>query len=145
VVTTTLLCARHCGLATVAQRVLGEQGVGKGWSRVIPAEAEQIYVRALAGCEKGLGLNHTSTLDTVNNLGDLYSNQGKLTETEQMFVRVLAGYEKALGPNYISTLDTVNNLGALYRDQGKLAEAKQIYQRALLGLQNSLESEHSQP
>ena len=25
--TTILLCARHCGLATVAQRVLGEKGV----------------------------------------------------------------------------------------------------------------------
>lgn len=35
-------------------------------------EAEEMYQRALAGYEKALGPNHTSTLDTVNNLGVLY-------------------------------------------------------------------------
>jgi len=57
-----------------------------------------MYVRALAGYEKTLGPDHTSTLDTVNNLGLLYRNQGKLAEAEQMYVRALAGKEKALGP-----------------------------------------------
>jgi tetratricopeptide (TPR) repeat protein len=84
----------------------------------------------------------TSTLTTVHNLGDLYSNQGRLTEAEQMYVRALAGREKALGPDHTTTLITVHNLGNLYNDQGKLAEAEQMYQRALLGLQNSLGSEH---
>src|SRR5437773_7526126 len=41
------------------------------------AEAEAMYQRALAGKEKALGPEHTSTLDTVNNLGVLYRNQGK--------------------------------------------------------------------
>ena len=31
-----------------------------------------MYVRALAGYEKALGPDHTSTLTTVNNLGNLY-------------------------------------------------------------------------
>lgn len=34
--------------------------------------AERMYQRALAGREKALGPDHTSTLDTVNNLGLLY-------------------------------------------------------------------------
>jgi len=38
------------------------------------AEAEKMYIRALQGCEKALGLDHTSTLDTVNNLGNLYAD-----------------------------------------------------------------------
>jgi hypothetical protein len=37
-------------------------------------EAEQMYQRALQGYEKAWGLDHTSTLDTVNNLGNLYKN-----------------------------------------------------------------------
>jgi hypothetical protein len=41
-----------------------------------------MYQRALAGCEKALGPDHTSTLDTVNNLGILYCAQGKLAEAE---------------------------------------------------------------
>ena len=44
------------------------------------AAAEQMYGRALAGYEAVLGRDYTSTLDTVNNLGLLYSDQGKLVE-----------------------------------------------------------------
>ena len=58
------------------------------------AEAEQMYQQALAGYEKALGLDHTSTLQTVNNLGLLYHDQGKLAEAEQMFQRALASKEK---------------------------------------------------
>jgi len=49
-------------------------------------EVEQMYMRALAGYEKALGPEHTSTLNTINNLGVLYS-EGKLDEAEQMFAR----------------------------------------------------------
>ena len=107
------------------------------------AEAEQMYVRALAGYEKALGPDHTSTLDTVSNLGVLYRNQGKLAEAEQMYGRALAGKEKALGPDHTSTLDTVNNLGVLYRDQGKLAEAEQMYVQALAGYEKALGLDHT--
>jgi len=46
------------------------------------AEAEQMYQRALEGLEKAFGPEHTSTLQTVNNLGTLYKNQGKLAEAK---------------------------------------------------------------
>ncbi|KAF2786019.1 hypothetical protein K505DRAFT_193517, partial [Melanomma pulvis-pyrius CBS 109.77] len=62
-------------------------------------EAEKMYQRALQGKEKAWGPEHTSTLDTVNNLGILYKNQGKLVEAEKMYQRALQGYEKALGPD----------------------------------------------
>jgi tetratricopeptide (TPR) repeat protein len=50
-------------------------------------EAEDMYLRALTGYEKAWGSEHTSTLDTVNNLGNLYSNRGKMKEAEDMFQR----------------------------------------------------------
>ena len=74
---------------------------------------------ALEGKEKAWGSEHTSTLDTVNNLGALYADQGKKQEAEAMYWRVLEGYEKTWGPNHTSTLNTVNNLGNLCADQGK--------------------------
>ena len=43
-------------------------------------EAEVIYLRALAGKEKAWGPDHTSILHTVNNLGNLYLDQGKMAE-----------------------------------------------------------------
>ena len=64
-----------------------------------------------------------------HNLGDLYSDQGKLVEAKQMYQRVLQGYEKAWGPEHTSTLDTVNNLGDLYANQGKLVEAEREISR----------------
>ena len=36
--------------------------------------AERMYLRVLGGYEKALGPDHTSTLDTVNNLGNLYGD-----------------------------------------------------------------------
>ena len=76
-------------------------------------EAEDMLVRALAGKEKALGPEHTSTLDTVNNLGVLYSKQGKLREAEDMYVRALAGYEKALGPEHNKVVRARRNIALL--------------------------------
>jgi tetratricopeptide (TPR) repeat protein len=55
-----------------------------------------MYQRALQGYEKAWGLDHTSTLDTVNNLGSLYADLGRLDEAEKMYQRATQGYEKAL-------------------------------------------------
>jgi tetratricopeptide (TPR) repeat protein len=105
--------------------------------------AVQMYQRALQGSEKAWGLEHTSTLDTVNNLGLLYENLGRLDEAEKMFQRALQGKEKAWGPEHTSTLDIVNNLGVLYADLGRLDEAEKMYQRALQGKEKALGPEHT--
>jgi tetratricopeptide (TPR) repeat protein len=94
-----------------------------------------MYQGELPNNEKALGPDHTSTLRTVNDLGNLYTDQGKLKEAEEMYQRALAGFEKALGPDHTSTLRTVNNLGLLYSDQGELKEAEDSYQGELLGSQ----------
>ncbi|KAH6725029.1 hypothetical protein BKA61DRAFT_665703 [Leptodontidium sp. MPI-SDFR-AT-0119] len=78
-----------------------------------------------------------------HNLGDLFTNQGKLAEAEKMYVRALQGCEEVLGPDHTSTLDTVNNLGLLYVDQGKLAEAEKMYLRALQGKEEVLGPDHT--
>ena len=104
--------------------------------------AEEMYIRALRGKEKAWGVEHTSTLETVNNLGLLYADQGKMAEAEKMYIRALRGKEKALGVDHTSTLDTVNNLGMLYADQGKMAEAEEMYVRALRGYEKAVGKDH---
>ncbi len=108
-------------------------------------EAEEMYLRALAGKEKARGPEHKSTLDTVNNLGLLYKNQGKMKEAEEMYLRALTGYEKAWGSEHTSTLRTVNNLGNLYSNQGKMKEAEEMYLRALAGYEKVWGPEHKRP
>jgi tetratricopeptide (TPR) repeat protein len=78
------------------------------------AEAEDMYVRALRGYEKAWGAEHTSTLDTANNLGLLYKNQGKMVRAEDMYVRALRGYEKAVGKDHPRTQKIARNLQALH-------------------------------
>jgi tetratricopeptide (TPR) repeat protein len=72
-------------------------------------EAEKMCQRTLQEY-KVLGPEHTSTLETVNNLGVLYKDRGKMDETEKMYDRALQGYEKALGreraKTYIPALNT---------------------------------------
>jgi tetratricopeptide (TPR) repeat protein len=87
-----------------------------------------MYQRALQGKEKALGPEHTSTLGTVNNLGLLYADQGKLVEAEQMFQRALQGYEKAVGVDNVTTyppaLNTIKNLGSLFEYRSDIAKAR---------------------
>jgi tetratricopeptide (TPR) repeat protein len=77
-----------------------------------------------------------STLRTVNNLGNLYKDQGKMKEAEEMYLRALRGKEEAWGAEHTSTLDTVYGLGNLYRDQGEVAKAKDMYERAAEGYED---------
>ncbi|KAH8431005.1 tetratricopeptide repeat protein [Aspergillus melleus] len=72
-----------------------------------------MYRRALAGKERALGPDHTSTIETVNNLAVLYYDQGKLQEAEEMYQRALAGKEKALDPDNNRTQLVVDNVNAL--------------------------------
>ncbi|KAL9004307.1 MAG: hypothetical protein Q9188_002871 [Gyalolechia gomerana] len=125
---------KHAEAEKMYQRAL--DGKEKAW------EAKKMYRRALDGKEKAWGPNHPSTLDTVNNLGILYADQGKHAEGEKMYQRALDGKEKAWGPDHPSTLDPVNNLGDLYADQGKHAEAEKMYQRALDGYEKALGPNH---
>jgi tetratricopeptide (TPR) repeat protein len=96
-----------------------------------------MYIQALQGKEEAFGPKHTSILDTVNNLGSLYKNQGKLAEAEAMYVRALQGYEDALGPqlvsSYLPALNTLVVFGDLLSQTGRKDIAKGMYARALSG------------
>jgi tetratricopeptide (TPR) repeat protein len=96
-----------------------------------------MYTRALQGKEEALGPKHTSTLDTVNNLGALYKDQGKLAEAEAIYTRTLQGYEETLGlklvSSYIPALNTMVNLSSLYFKISEKGMAKTVYIKALSG------------
>jgi tetratricopeptide (TPR) repeat protein len=96
--------------------------------------------------ENALGKDHTSTLNTVNNLGLLYADQGKLEEAEQMYQRALQDYEKTLGVDlsktYMPALNTCDKLVRLRALRDRLEEAVKLLQRALIVFQNVLGPSH---
>ena len=83
-----------------------------------------------------LGSEHISTLDTVNSLGLLYADQGKVDEAEKMYQRAINGFEKTLGPRLVSTyVPALNTAAILYVALGRTDEAIDMYYRALCGLE----------
>ena len=52
---------------------------------------------------KGVGKGTHIDMNTVNNLGNLYANQGKMEKAEQMYVQALQGYEKPMGLDHPRT------------------------------------------
>jgi tetratricopeptide (TPR) repeat protein len=105
------------------------------------AKAEEMFKQALKGIEDALGSDHTSTLNTVNNLGILYRRQGGLGKAEEMLERALKGYKNALGPDHMSTSGTYNNLGFLFAGRGDLVWAVMMFERALEGFEKQFSSE----
>ena len=106
------------------------------------AEAEPLCKRALAICEKVLGLDHPNVTTSLNNLAMLYYAQGQYTEAEPLYKRALAIGEKALGLDHPNVAQSLNNLAALYDDQGQYAEAEPLCKRALAIFEKALGLDH---
>ena len=106
------------------------------------AEAEPLYKRALAICEKALGPDHPDVGSSLNNLAALYRDQGRYAEAEPLFKRSLAIREKALGPDHPDVATSLNNLAALYELQGRYADAEPLYKRSLGIYEKALGPDH---
>ena len=74
-----------------------------------------------------LSIHPDSKLDTVNNMGILYADQGHLKYTETMYNHALVGFEKAWGAEHTSMLNVVHNMRILYTDQGHLEDAEKMF------------------
>ncbi|MBA2396823.1 MAG: tetratricopeptide repeat protein, partial [Ktedonobacteraceae bacterium] len=77
------------------------------------AQAEPLYVRALAIREQELGAQHPDTASSLNNLAELYRNQGKYAQAEPLYVRALAICESVLGQDHPSTQTVRANYASL--------------------------------
>ncbi|MFM8922531.1 MAG: tetratricopeptide repeat protein [Microcystis panniformis] len=73
------------------------------------AEAEPLYLRALAIREKQLGAEHPHVANSLNNLADLYQSQGKYTEAESLYQRAIAICSEKLGENHPNTQTVKSN------------------------------------
>ena len=100
-----------------------------------------MHLLVLQAKEKAWGLEHTSTLLALHNLGDLYSIQGRWKEAEEIYLRALR-VEKVWGIDHGTVLKIVNNLGRIYHRQGKLVEEEKTYVRALQGFEKQVGKDH---
>ncbi|HND22504.1 MAG TPA: tetratricopeptide repeat protein, partial [Acidobacteriota bacterium] len=70
------------------------------------------------------------TSNALNELAELYRDQGNLPKAESLHQRALAIREKVFGPDHIAVARSLNNLGLLYRDKGDFGKAEQLLLRS---------------
>jgi len=103
-------------------------------------QVEHLYKHALAIYEQELGPDHPYVVTSIENLANLYRNQGKYDQAELLYHRALTLAEKVNDDFSVAT--SLINLAELCRLAGKYDQAESLYKRALLCLEQSLGSEH---
>jgi tetratricopeptide (TPR) repeat protein len=95
------------------------------------AEAEPLYRRSLAICERLHGVEHAETAIRLNNLAQLLQDTNRLAEAEPLMRRALAIDEQSFGPDHPNVAIRLNNLAQLLQATNRLAEAEPLMRRAL--------------
>ena len=108
-------------------------------------EAQRHMERALDLRHRFLGEGHPDTLDSMNDLAELYfEHQGKPAQAEPLLTKALEVRRHVLGEEHLDTLTSASNLGALYRYQGKYAQAEPLFTKVLEVRRRVLGEEHPQ-
>jgi tetratricopeptide (TPR) repeat protein len=79
---------------------------------------------------------------SLNNLSDVFRDQGDYEQAKLHHQRALQVREKALGADHFDVAASLNNLGNVFRDQGEYEQAKLHYQRALQIWEKALGADH---
>jgi tetratricopeptide (TPR) repeat protein len=99
--------------------------------------------RVLALAERSFGMEHPSTLTSVNNLAALLQGKGDYAGAEPLFRRALDASERMLGAEHSDTIISVNNLAALLMEgKGDYAGAEPLFRRALTARERILGANH---
>ena len=104
--------------------------------------SEKILRRALNIRKNALGLEHSDTADSFNNLAELLRLQGNYKAAEPLQRRDLAICEKVLGPEHPNTATSLNNLGLLLHKMCDYEGAESLHRRALSIYEKTLGPEH---
>jgi tetratricopeptide (TPR) repeat protein len=117
------------------QMTLGQSQRGLGYAE----KAIGLFARARDTFTARLGLDHTDTLASMNNLAVSYFDAGKSDRALKLHAEVLAIQKTKLGPDHPLTLNSMSNLALSYHETGqrdlslRLNEETLALRRAKLG------------
>jgi tetratricopeptide (TPR) repeat protein len=101
-----------------------------------------VAARVLRLSEKRLGADHPHTLQSKNNLAELYREQKKYDRAEPLYLEVLRLSEKRLGADHPHTLQSKNNLAGLYWRMRKLDRSVPLFEDLLRRREKLLGADH---
>lgn len=99
--------------------------------------AESLYRRALTIRERHFGLNHPQLVESLNDLGVVLKDRGKLEAAEAFLRRAVDLRRALLGNSHEDLAISLEELGRLLREQGRLLEARSLFEEGL-GIRRSI-------
>jgi tetratricopeptide (TPR) repeat protein len=94
-------------------------------------EAQPQLERAVEIRKRALGAQHPDTLASMDELGQLYTLQGKYPAAKELLSEVLAARRRVLGEQHPDTWTTLSNLGIAISYEGDDTRAAPIFQEVL--------------
>ena len=140
-----ILCLSLLSVTLSAQETVWEKYMGdaqKAYEQALYGEAEQLYLAALKEAEN-FEDEDRRLATSLNNLGRLYSAQGKYVQAESLYRRAVAVWEKTLGAEHPDVATGLSNLAKLYYIQGKYSQLEPLYQRVLAIRERAFGVHHS--
>ena len=105
-------------------------------------KAESLYLRCLEVRKHLLGPEHPVTVDSLNNLGRLYTETGRYEEAADLLSRCADIDNRKLGADHPSSLTTLDNLAGLYLELGDHDRAEILFLRCLETRKSVLGKDH---
>lgn len=106
------------------------------------AEAVPLAQGQLKAMQKKYGPVHRDVAAAMNNLAQLYGEQGNDADAEPLFKQAIAILEQAMGLDSSMIAAELTNLAALYQRQERYADAEHLFRRALAIREKSLGRDH---
>jgi CHAT domain-containing protein len=94
------------------------------------AEAESLYLAAVANRERALGPQHPGVAQVVMEVATFYVKHGKHDQAEKLLQRTLAILEKAFKPDHETFAVSLDGLGRICLAQRRFGEALVYFKRA---------------
>ena len=94
-------------------------------------KAKKYHTQALEIFKSFFGESHPSVADTLNNLGNAWSDLGEKKKAIEYYEKALEIFKSFLGESHPSVADTLNNLGTAWSDLGEKKKAIEYYEKAL--------------
>ncbi|HYE13060.1 MAG TPA: tetratricopeptide repeat protein [Pyrinomonadaceae bacterium] len=94
------------------------------------AEAEPLYLKAIAALEAEFGADAPPVADAVSRLATLYAIQDEFDKAEPLYARAVRAYEASGWLDKPETAAAMENYSLLLRKTGREAEAAAMFERA---------------
>jgi tetratricopeptide (TPR) repeat protein len=122
--------AEHCKDASTATADFWDKAGQYLKISADPEQAQLVLERALSIREAAYGLKHPAVAVTLDKLGLVLLDRGRLNDAKERFERSLEIREDEYGSEHLSVAWSLNNLGLVLRELDDLEGARKSYERA---------------